>query len=69
MNQPKQFEDLWRLYRAAFGEWASHITRFNSIREAAVETSMPEGASYRASAAETSYREKRNRLVDEMAAC
>ena len=69
MNQPKQFEDLWTFYCAAFGEWASHFRRLNSIREAAAETSMLEEASRRALAAETSYREKRNRLVDEMAAC
>ena len=68
MGQPKQFEDLWTPYRVAFGDWASHIGRLNTIRETAAETGLLEGASCRALAAETSYREQRNRLVDEIAA-
>jgi hypothetical protein len=69
MNRLKQLEELWSLYRTAFGEWASQVGRLDVIRRTAPESGVLEGERCRVAAAETRYREIRNRLVDEMVAC
>jgi len=58
-------ERLWADYRAAFRNWALELDRLQGLPTAATECFVKE-AKQRVEAAEVVYRDRRNRLTDDM---
>ena len=57
---------LWTDYRVAFRDWALQVDRLRGLPSIAVECSVVKEAERRVEAAEVVYRDRRNRLTDDM---